>query len=250
MFWHRQKHEPETVTLTASMPDPSDPQNNAVIMNWVLSGLCIVLGCALAVSVVMHNLLAAKPPTTIVVDRCSELPPQVFTTAGAQPFAVQDARNFFINMVKLRYGWSSTTVGRDIGLLQTFSMEQQRIADDRYFSEEVEVPGAYHAKKTRMMMLAEGSIQNHLVLPQNMDEVQCQNEPENLAWHCRIKLKLLTEYGQVETGQAVKPPEPTKETVLYVYGTLMEGKRTVANSFGMMLGRMEGHEPADKEGGI
>jgi hypothetical protein len=248
MFWRKYKSEPDLLTLTASMPDPSDAHNYTVLMNKILMAVVVFLAVALGVMAYLNALLSVKPPTTIVLDRRSDLPPQVFTTSEPPPFAIEDARNFFINMVKLRYGWSSTTVARDISEFQRFSLEQQRLADDRYFSESVEVPGdAYRAKKRRMAMLSEAGIQNQILLPSTMDQVACVHDADKTAWHCRMRIKQITEYTKLSLDQPPALREPSQERMMVVYGTLLEGKHTVANPFGMMVGRMEGHEPPDKE---
>ncbi len=229
MFRRKHKQEPDSMDLSASKPDPSDPHNHIIFINLVLMGLVAFFGACLVIGVIFFYLLAGKAPRTIILNHDSLEPPQVFVGTESHTFSKADARIFFINMVKLRYGWSSTTLARDTTALMGFSAEVQRTADSQYWSEIIEIPGAPHIKKARLAAWTDMGIRQHLILPTSMEAILCESEPKAATWGCAMRIKQVTDFLA----------GPGQEQEFVVFGTMLEATHSVANPYGMLLKHMK-----------
>jgi len=242
--WARKKlrREPITLALSASKPDNTDPQNHVVIVNWFLLGLVILFGVVIAIFGTYIYLQAVKPTEQLIVDRCSDTAPYMATSTFASEFTIADARNFFVNMARRRYAWSSASIARDVEEFAEQSMADQREADIRYYSEQIEVPGdTRRTRKPRLEAYASCGAWHSLVFPPTLERIKCVRDPAAGArppfWHCEMKVTLLEEF--LGLGDASRVTMPDQK--LYITGTFMEAKRTPATPFGLLVGRMSGH---------
>jgi hypothetical protein len=201
--------------LDPKLPDPFEPfvaLRRSVRVWQATSGALIGLSGLLAAGLV---LTALRPPTVIVKERASAEPVLVSTSAPPPEITVADARNFFINMIRLRYGWTSLTVQRD---LEDYL---KQCADD-------------DEKIPRLQSWIRGGVANHLALPQTLDQVDCKTADG--VWHCKMQASLIMEHLIPTPGE-----RPVSRAVTFV-ATLLPVPHSPTTAYGLVVGAMREFE--------
>lgn len=187
-----------------------------------------VLSITLAACVV---LLALRPPTVIIKDRLQGQAPELSVGAVEPAITAADARIFFINMLKLRFGWDSLTVSRDMQTFLGQCYRDQRHVEMAHLSEPVSADVGGDAQKLpRLSRWAEASISNTLVLPEQLESIRCLKKDG--IWHCHVQASVVT--------QSLTPPfrHPAPKQDLAFVATLLEVRHTPGTPYGLIVGAM------------
>lgn len=194
----------------------------------------VVIALLLAWNVVLVGLLVvvlARRPDVIIKDRVFGEQPLVTRGQGDPPITATDARIFFINMLKLRYGWDSYTVGRDMDAFISQCYKPQRLLEKAYMTEMVAVGDDKPTQKPRLQMWVEQNVKRILSLPEALEDVDCRPSKEQI-WHCFVKGTL--------TQQRLSPPFLTNppQTQLSFVASLLPVPHTTDNPYGLVVGAM------------
>jgi hypothetical protein len=155
--------------------------------------------------------------------------PVVVSTSGAEPEqTVTDVRNFFLQMVRLRYGWTSLTVERDLDeyLRQCYG-EHRRLERARL---EAPVEGEGDATVPRLQSWIRAGIAQHLTLPDSLEEISCKTAEG--VWHCTMNANLLAQHLVPQAGE-----HPIAVPMTFV-GTLLPVPHTPKTPYGLVVGAL------------
>lgn len=139
-------------------------------------------------------IVSMQPPVVIVKDSTTSAPPVVVSTGVAPPIRELDAANFFLYVLRKRYGWESPTVVRDFEELHSLMTEEMRTAFVTYVNQPVpatprpsDPPASGDAPKlARVADWVRALVRNDVILPR--DKIECR-AGEAVAgveqWYCR-----------------------------------------------------------------
>lgn len=157
---------------------------------------------------------ALQPPVVIVKDRSSSEAPSVIRSAEQPPVEVADAENFFIYVLRRRYGWESPTIMRDFEELHMLMTKEMGSAFAAYVNERID-PGTDKTGSTttdpvtkmpRVFSWMKAMVRNSVSL--DRADIECRKgEPVNGVdqWFCRG-------FGAIETMPMIKSmPEVAAE---------------------------------------
>lgn len=223
--------------LDPRIADPFEPYLQVVRDKRRLQVLQVVQFAIILVLSVGIFLTAMRPPHVIVKDRVDGAAPIVSRLATAVPIQEQDARIFFINMLKLRYGWSSLTAQRDLQSYMGQCLSSQRAPEEVHFHEVVASDTGDSRPATRRLesWIIEG-IQNTLILPEDLTAIRCLAQ-EDGAWVCTAR-------GTIVTQRQIPPflePAPAKKMVFLA--TLFPVRHTIQTPYGLVLARLQHFDP-------
>lgn len=223
--------------LDPSLADPFEPYRQVVRDKRRLQVLQVVQFAIMLVLAVGLFLTAMRPPHVIVKDRISGEAPAVSRMTVAPDISEQDARVFFINMLKLRYGWSSLTVQRDLQSYMSQCLSTQRRPEEEHFHELVSgADGGPRPHRRRLETWIVEGIHNTLVLPEDLAAIRCSAR-EDGAWVC-------TSPGSVITQRQIPPflsPAPTRRMVFLA--TLFPVRHTIHTPYGLVVARLQNFDP-------
>lgn len=220
--------------LDPRQPDPFEPfisiQRN---LRW-WQGFCAALLVLLAATLVWGMLMASRPPIVIVKDRAHGEPASVSVALGTPPITTADARTFFLQMSRLRFGWDSLTVQRDMAEFRKQCYRDHRELEERHLDEIVEGEGG--EKVTRLMWWVKNGIRNTLALPGSLDSIECKETEE--MFHCHMQVSMVTQHLM---------PAPDEKPVvqrMIVVGTLLRVPHRIETPYGLVVGALR-QLPAD-----
>jgi hypothetical protein len=219
------------IDLNPLLADPFEAQHRVYQdkARWQL--VCAGLGVLSAVLAVCVVLLALRPPTVIIKDRLQGQAPELRVGEVTPAITQADARIFFLNMLKLRFGWDSLTVSRDMEVFLGQCYRDQRQVEMGHLRELVATSEAADAsKKPRLAAWAGASIANTLLLPEQLEDIKC--EKKDGIWHCSLQGSIVT--------QSLSPPfkQPAPKQDLAFVATLLEVRHTTGTPYGLIVGAM------------
>lgn len=206
-------------------------------LQWTVLGLVasqIILIFALVV-------VAMRPARVIIKDRIDGHLPQLSVTEAAPAVTQTDARWFFINMVRLRFGWDSLTVERDMRTYLGQCVAEQRALEMGHLQtlQASDAP-TKQPPRSRLQGWVVANIQNTLVLPDDLEAVSCR--AQNGLWHCYMQASIVTQ--SLGYPNTVRAP-PARVAFL---ATLLEVPHTTGTLSGLVVGAMRQMPvPSDKE---
>ncbi len=216
--------------LNPLLADPFESQHQVYRdkARWQIA--CAVQAVMLALLAMAVVLLALRPPTVIIKDRVQGDAPVLSVGAVEPPITQADARVFFVNMLKLRVGWDSLTVSRDMQTYLGQCYRDQRMAEAMHMQELVPVGEQGTEKQPRLTAWATALITNTLVLPEQFDDVQCTKKDG--IWHCSVQGSIVTQ----NLAPPFKSPAPKQEMAFVA--TLLEVRHTPGTPYGLIVGAM------------
>lgn len=184
----------------------------------------------------MLAVVAARHPIVIVKDRLSGAPPIIVRGPATPEPTVTDAQVFFLNMLRLRYGWDSLTVERDMEAFRRQCHSGQRQFERRYLDEMVTsgdgVESSTQSERVpRKMHWVKSQIRNQLIGPAALEDIACQWTDEQI-WHCHTRATVVT--------QKLFPPylaKPPQRRAVYV-ASLLPVAHTIDTPYGLLVGAM------------
>jgi hypothetical protein len=218
-----------------AMRDPFEVHNYLQRANRRLQALVGILVVAFLVVTLYSLWLFQRPPLVIVKDRISGEPPQVLTDVPDSPITVADARVFFINMLRLRYGWDSLTVARDLDEFDANCYTPQRIANNKQFRAQVPIDPK-RPKETRSLIetYQADAVRNTVVMPERIERIGCKTDTDNpRVWRCKLRSRIVTESLLVDGGKAIRTV-PT----LFSATLVSAGMHTMEIPYGLRVAEM------------
>lgn len=228
--------------LSPQIADPFEPYLQVIRDKRRLQVLQVAQFAIILVLSVGLFLMAMRPPHVIVKDRMSGDAPVISSSSSAPALDERDARIFFINMLKLRYGWTSLTVQRDLQAYMGQCLSTQREPEAEHFEGTIALAAGQGRTQMRRLeaWVAEG-IQNTLVLPEDLAATRCLAQ-EDGAWTCTTR-------GTVVTQRQLPPfldPAPAKKMVFLA--TLFPVRHTLQTPYGLVLARLQHFDPPEVRG--
>jgi hypothetical protein len=218
-------------TLDPLLADPFEVHRQIFLdkQNW--QRVCAAQTLLLAILVVGLCMLAQRPPMVVVKDRVHGEPAVVRDALDSPPISVADARNFFINMLRLRFAWSSLTVERDLQQYLDQCYGEQRDAEAEHFSEaSPTLPGQPGEAASRVQAWVDAEIDNRLLLPDSLEAIVCSRK--QAIWHCNLQGTILTQ--RLQPPLQVPPPQLRLDFV----GSFLEVPHTVGTPYGLVVGAL------------
>jgi hypothetical protein len=171
------------------------------VWRWTSAGLAVVALFLVGLVVIQ----ALQPPVVIVKDRTSTDPPTLAHPGDKPAVTATDAENFFLYVLRRRYGWESPTVMRDLDELHPLMTKEMGAAFAAFVNEPVAAPSARgqpadpEKRVPRVLSWMQTLVHNQVVLDRSA--VDCRKgEPVNGVeqWYCRA-------FGVIETSLLGKP---------------------------------------------
>ena len=202
---------PKDNTLDPEQFDPFEPYHAVFVdkkrLQWFLAG---AMGLNTLLVLVLL-IVAMRPVHVIVKDRITGAQPVLRQTAVAPAITATDARIFFVNMLKLRFGWDSEHLDRDMRTYLGQCLKEQRTRELAYLRQSVPHAGQGHV--SRMQAWQAAQLHNTLVWPQEVDDTVCSPGPQGL-WQCEITAQLVTQKS-LPTSEPQPPVSMTFLAALY-----------------------------------
>jgi hypothetical protein len=188
-------------------------------------------------------LLGLRPPFVIIKDRLAGEVPSVRSAAVDPPIELTDARLFFINMLKLRFGWDSLSVARDLQNFLGQCYRDQRQLEAVHLHALVDDPladaqaagdsdddGDEVPRVPRLQAWARAGIANTLLFSDNLEDIACVKKGH--AWHCHTQATVVT--------QQLSPPllSPALQQTLAFVATFLEVRHTPKTPYGLVVGAL------------
>ncbi|HET6343395.1 MAG TPA: hypothetical protein VFH51_00630 [Myxococcota bacterium] len=218
--------------------NPFEPYQQAQRSRRRWQVLCGVLASVVAAQ---WGYIVMRAERVIIKDRIHGAPPVVARAEADPPITVDDARGFFLNMLKLRHGWDSMTVIRDLDAYASQCISEQRAFERAYLGELVAPDAEAPEKKVpRKQHWVTAQIKNTLVLPDALDDVHCQ-AVQGGTWNCYVKATVVT--------QKLFPPYlpvPAQKRSAFV-ANLLPVRHTIDTPSGLVVGILR-ELPADEKG--
>lgn len=218
-----------------ALHDPFEVHNYLQRANRRLQVINGVLAVAFLVVSLYSLWLFQRPPLVIVKDRISGEPPQVLTDVTDSPITVADARVFFINMLRLRYGWDSLTVARDLDEFDANCYTPQRNANYKQFRAQIPIdPKRPQETRSLIETYQADAVRNTVVMPERIERIGCKQDTGNAhVWRCKLRSRIITESLLVDGGKA------TRNVPTLFSGTLVSpGVHTMAVPYGLRVAEM------------
>jgi hypothetical protein len=133
--------------LSHLVADPSDPYYNVHFDKRLAQFAAAVEFAVILVLVAVIVLQAQRPHDIIIKDRLFADAPVVTRAEHNPDRTAADARVFFINMLKLRHGWDSMTLLRDLDTFKSQCVADQREFEQRFLDEPI-APNPEEPKRT------------------------------------------------------------------------------------------------------
>lgn len=220
--------------LDPRLADPFEVYHGVFVDKARWQWMSVTLVVANIVLVAALTLSSLRPPQVIIKDRIGGEAPKVMTMGSAPAISDVDARVFFLNMLKLRFGWDSLTVDRDMQAFLGQCFVDQRNLEVSHLQEviDVDVDASPNAKRLpRMQAWITSGIKNTLLLPKDFDDVQCKRQDG--AWHCYIEGSIVTSRMLPPFKEAAAP----KSRLAFI-ATLLEVRHTMGTPSGLIVGAM------------
>jgi hypothetical protein len=134
-------------------------------------------------------------------------------------------------MLKLRYGWDSLTVARDIETFQTNSYRTQRETDIKFFQERI--PTGKNARETRSRLetYVSDGVKNTVVFPEQIERIGCKRSSIEGMWQCKLRTTLITQSLGLDGV-------PARQVPMLFAADIVETYHTITTPYGLMVKEM------------
>ena len=223
--------------LDPRRPDPFEPYHaiHRSLRWWQWNSAALLVLTALSLG--WGVLMASRPPVVIVKDRVHGEPATISLATHAPEVTIADARAFLVSMVRLRFGWDSLTVQRDMETFRRQCYRDHRVLEDEHLRDLVSVDAEHaDAKIPRLHWWVQQSVRNTLVLPDSLDAIDCIDKED--MFHCTMQASLVTQ--SLLTKQA---EQPAVQRMIFV-GTFLRVPHRIETPYGLIVGALRAL-PAD-----